>query len=87
LTAELLGMMVRIAAAALPMPNASKPAVRPMLTTRYQPEGVRASSAREPPQPCFGHRGVFAWTGLAPQRRRRAAAAGAETVAKLLVSR
>src|SRR3954468_7621569 len=40
------GMMVSVAAAALPMPNARKPAARPMLITTYQREVVRASSAR-----------------------------------------
>ena len=40
------GMTVSVAAAALPMPRARCPAARPMLTTRYQREVVRASSAR-----------------------------------------
>ncbi len=40
------GMMVSVAAAALPMPRARWPAARPMLTIRYQREVVRASSAR-----------------------------------------
>src|SRR5437867_10238556 len=39
------GMMVKLAAAALPMPSARWPAARPMLTMRYQREVVRASSA------------------------------------------
>ncbi len=39
-------MMVKVAAAALPMPRARCPAARPMLTTMYQRDVVRASSAR-----------------------------------------